>query len=347
MRSKVSTEGGTKRSSPLTQQAYPGCREALREALARRGTPLAALDLMLASLSDNTIKQYSVTLRLWWEYCAAHNTTVYTKSIPFILSFLTEQFSKGCSYGSLNSHRSALSLFLNDKIGSDDSIKRLLKGAYKLKPSLPKYTSTWDPQIVLNYVSNWYPNLELRLEDITKKLAILLALTTAHRVQTLSLIKIENISITGNGVKIAIIDIIKTSCPGRDQPTLYLPFFKDNLKICPASTLNDYIFVTKNMRASNVGNLFLTLKSPHKAATAQTISRWIKQVLSESGVDVGTYSAHSTRHAATSAALAAGVSVDTIRKTAGWTSSSTAFARFYNRPIIDESGFAKAVVLPN
>ncbi|KAI5633931.1 phage integrase family domain-containing protein [Phthorimaea operculella] len=202
------------------------------------------------------------------------------------------------------------------------NIRRLLKGAYKLKPNRPKYTSTWDPQVVFNYISKWYPNLELNLEKITKKLVILLALSTAHRVQTLSLLKLENVSITQNGVKIAVTDIIKTII---------------------------YIFVTKNMRTTNAGNLLLTHKAPHRPATAQTISRWIKQVLSESGVDVGTFSAHSTRHAAsaTSAAFSAGINVETIRKTAGWTSASTAFARFYNRPINDESSFARAVAFPN
>lgn len=301
---------------------------------------------MLASLSDNTLKQYSVTLKLWWQFCINNNNNVFNDSIASVLNFLTEQFNKGCSYGSLNSHRSALSLFLGDTIGSDDRIRRLLKGAYKLKPNRPKYTSTWDPQVVLNYVSNWYPNLKLGIDKITKKLAILLALCTAHRVQTLSLIKLENITVVQNGIKIAITDIIKTSAPGREQPVLFLPYFRENLNICPASVLKDYIFVTKNLRTANAGNLLLTTKQPHRAASAQSISRWIKQVLSESGVDTRTFSAHSTRHAATSAASSAGLNVDTIRKTAGWTGTSTAFARFYNRPILnsDESDFARAVV---
>lgn len=302
---------------------------------------------MLASLSDSTTKQYSITLKLWWEFCTINNVNVFEGTKTLVLSFLTQQFSKGCSYGSLNSHRSALSLFLNNNIGSDECIRRLIKGAYKLNPCRPKYTSTWDPQLVLNYISNWYPNLELSLERITKKLAILLALCTAHRVQTFSLIKLENISITENGVRIAIIDTIKTSAPGRDQPVLFLPFFRENINICPASVLKDYIFVTKNMRTPNVGNLLLTYKKPHKAASSQSISRWIKQLMAESGVDVCTFSAHSTRHASTSAALAAGLSVDVIRKTAGWTSMSTTFARFYNRPIVSEGIFANTVIFPN
>lgn len=126
---------------------------------------------MLASLSGSTIKQYNVTLKLWWEFCMLNNVNVFKGTRSLVLSFLTQQFDKGCSYGSLNSHRSALSLFLNNNIGSDECIKRVLKGAYKLNPSRPKYTTTWDPQIVLTHISNWYPNLELSMEKITKKIS--------------------------------------------------------------------------------------------------------------------------------------------------------------------------------
>lgn len=275
-----------------------------------------------------------------------NNIDTFKATKSAMLSFLTQQFNSGCSYGSLNSHRSALSLILDGKIGSDEDVKRLLKGAYRLKPSRPKYTYTWDPQQVLNFVSNWYPNDDLSLEKITEKLVVLLAICTAHRVQTLSLIRLENIVINQNGVKIGITDIIKTSAVGREQPVLYLPFFMDNISICPATTLKDYISVTETLRTENLGRLILTYKKPHKPATSQSISRWIKKVLADSGVDVTKFTAHSTRHASTSAAHAAGVSIDIIRKTAGWANSSNTFARFYNRITLDERNFAESVCLP-
>lgn len=81
----------------------------------------------------------------------------------------------------------------------------------------------------------------------------------------------------------------------------------------------------------------------HKRAMSQSISRWIKNMLAASGIDVATLSAHSTRHAATSSARAAGLSVDAIRKAAGWTVNSQAFAKFYNRPIVVEN-FARSII---
>lgn len=150
---------------------------------------------MLASLADSTLTQYSVTYKLWWQFCTDKQIDVFTDSSSYIILFLSYLYSKskGCSHGTLNSHRSALSLLLGSNVVTNDVIKRLLKGAYKLKPSTLKYTCTWDPQIVQNYLSSRYPNINLSLEQISKKLITLLAICTAHRVQTFSLIKINNI----------------------------------------------------------------------------------------------------------------------------------------------------------
>jgi hypothetical protein len=227
---------------------------------------------MVASLAESTVKQYNVSYKRWWLFCASKNINPLESHISDVLKFLSEQFNSGCSYGSLNSHRSALSLLLGDNIGSDDKVKRLLKGAYKLRPNIPKYSHTWDPQLVLNHVGDWYPNIDLSLDKITKKLVVLLAICTAQRVQTLSLIKIENITFSPTGAKIIISDIIKTSAPGREQPILILPFFSENINICPATTLKDYIAVTENKRNQNIGKLLLTHKPPHTDVCEVSIS---------------------------------------------------------------------------
>jgi hypothetical protein len=299
---------------------------------------------MLASLAKNTLSQYNVTYKLWWKFCSDSTLNPLEGSVSDVLSFLSERFNVGDSYGSLNSHRSALSLLLGSGICVNDQTKRLLRGVFKSRPAAPKYCETWDPQIVLNYISKWYPNINLSLEKITKKTAVLLALCTAHRVQTFSLIKLDNIKIGPSGVKIAISDIIKTSAAGKEQPVLVLPYFNENRNICPATVIQDYIEKTREIRKSSK-NLLLTFKRPHKPATSQSISRWIKQVLGEAGVDVSVFGAHSTRHAATSAADASGVSIDTIRKTAGWTSGSQTFAKFYRRQLTDDGIFARSVFL--
>ncbi|XP_013186529.2 uncharacterized protein LOC106131846 [Amyelois transitella] len=144
------------RNSSVNQKSpYPGCRDSLRQAFSSRGAPDSTLDLMLASLAKNTMRQYNVSFKLWWQYCNDNSLDVFDCYVPTVLSFLSSQYYNGASYGSLNNHRSALSLLLGSNIGSDDRIKRLLKGAFKLRPSFPKYSNTWDPQVVLSYISEW------------------------------------------------------------------------------------------------------------------------------------------------------------------------------------------------
>ncbi|KAJ8706181.1 hypothetical protein PYW07_010958 [Mythimna separata] len=290
---------------------------------------------MLNSLSNNTIKQYNCSFKLWWKFCGTYSIEPYEGSVPYILKFLSECFHKGMSYGSLNSTRSALSILMGSKITSDDRLKRFFKGVFRLKPPNPKYNVTWDPGRVLDYLASKYPNESVSLVDLTKKLVTILALTSAHRVQTLSLIKIKNIIFLADGVQIKVPDIIKTSSKSSLQPCLHLKSYSSKLEICPVHTLKSYLIVTKNIR-KETDNLIITYKKPYHSASSQSISRWIKMTLNESGIDTSVFTAHSTRHASTSAASRAGLSIDLIRKTAGWSGTSSTFARFYNRPVTED-----------
>ena len=102
--------------------------------------------------------------------------------------------------------------------------------------------------------------------------------------------------------------------------------------------------MTKNLR-NNYDLLILAVKKPYKSASSQTISRWIKSVLTSSGINEN-YTAHSTRHASTSLALQEGVDIQTIRSTVGWSKSSEVFAKFYIRPMVSSKTlFAEAVFL--
>ncbi|XP_047992316.1 uncharacterized protein LOC125231019 isoform X1 [Leguminivora glycinivorella] len=317
-----------------TSSSYPGCRAAIGEAYSRRGTPKSAIQIMLNSLSNNTLKQYDTSFKQWWLFCKQNKIDFYQASIPFVLKFLTERFENGASYGTINSTRSALSLLIGPRIGNDDRIKRFVKGVFRLKPPTPKYNITWDPSIVLNYLKGLYPNEVISLEQLTHKVVMLLALTTGHRVQTLSLIKINNIQFTHEGVQIFIPDLIKTSGKNSKQPLLNLKIFSNKIEVCPVTTLNSYIKRTQSIRDTN--SLLITHKKPHHAVSTQTISRWIKNVLKEAGIDVNIFTAHSTRHASTSAASRSGISIDIIQKTAGWSENSICFAKHYNRPISSE-----------
>jgi integrase len=312
----------------------------MRQALSRRGLQPASLEIMIASLSQSSLKQYDVALKKWWNFCSSKSINIYQPTIPQIIDFLTEMFNKGCQYGTLNTYRSALSLILGTTISLDENIHRFFKGVFRLRPTLPKYHLTWDTNDVLSHLGSLYPNEDLSLEVLSKKTCILLALTTAQRVQTLSKINIKNIHSLNGVIIIKIPDFIKTTRPGCKQPVLRLPFFIEKPNVCPAKTLLAYINRTQNIRSTD--DLFIAIRKPHKAVGTQTISRWIKHMLADSGVDTSVFTAHSTRHAATSRAAARGVSIDVIRSTAGWSGESMVFAKFYNRVIINNNDMSVA-----
>lgn len=302
---------------------------------------------MVNSLSQSTQQQYNTTYKLWFTFCKNNNVDFFKASISELLKFLTTQFHNGASYATLNTFRSALSLILGKEKGTNECVCRFLKGVFRARPNLPKYQNSWNPSVVLDHLSNQYPNESLSLEVITKKLVTLLALSTGQRVQTLALIKFNNISVGETTIIITLDELIKTSAPHRANQNLVIPFFNEKPYICPAKALSYYMNKTREMRNQPATDrLILTTKKPIHNATAQSISRWIKQVIKDSGIDVGVYTSHSTRHASTSAARRAGVSVDVIKRAAGWTGSSLCFAKFYNLPLdnSDQDGsFARAV----
>lgn len=309
-----------------------------------KSVPEEAIDTMLHSLAPSTIKQYNVSLKLWWQFCQNEGISPFSGKVPDVLRFFQTLLNSTKNvYGSFNSHRAAVSLITSTELGTDPQIKRFMKGVFRKRPPKPKYESTWDPQQVLRFLEE---NEDSSLKTLSKKLVTLLALATGQRIQTLSLIRCANIRCTEVGIKIFIQDLIKTSRVNASQPCLEIQYFSQIPKLCVATCIKKYLSITRNFRTSDNDLFFLTYKTPNGPATKQTLSRWIKDTLREAGVDTSIFKAHSTRHASTSAAWRNGTSYDTIRTSAGWSREST-FARFYNRPLLQSDSFLERVFQSN
>lgn len=304
-----------------------------------------SIDIILASLAESTYKQYDSCIRSWIEFCNKNKCDYFNSSVATIIDFLTMIFDRGAKYGTINSYKSALALILGS-IVSDPQIQRFMKGVYRLRPTAPKYSLTWNPNTVLTYLANKWPNESLDLVNITRKTVTLLALVTAHRVQTLSLINLNNIHIYDNDeIIIKIPDLIKSSKVNSLQPVLKLPFFNERPEICPARALMCYIEKTKCLRQANQNFLFISCKHPFSKISSQRLSHWVKETLQSSGIDTSVFTAHSARHAATSSAKKLGLNIETIKKTAGWSQASSVFARFYNKEIVDDPNQFARIIL--
>lgn len=294
----------------------------------------------MAAIQPSTVTSYAPAFKRWWQHCSTNNVNLFRPTRNQLLQFFTQEFSSGLAYSSVNCSRAAISLLTNAAFSDDPSVKRFFRGCATLRPPTPKYQETWDPQQVLEHLKA-VPNADLSLAGLSQKLLMLLALATGHRLQTFANITLNNISENKEAFVIKVPARIKTSAIGRCQPLLTLPFYPDS-KICPAATLSEYLRRTETMRG-NVRQLFIALRPPARPVGQQTLGRWVRYTLSASGIDPA-FSAHSTRHAATSAARRGGASLTAIFRSAGWTPSSSAFARFYDRPLVSSTAeFANAV----
>lgn len=206
-----------------------------------------------------------------------------------------------------------------------------MKGIFEMKPPSIRYEFIWDVDVVLKFLSNLYPNEDIPLDYLTHKLVMLLALATKQRAQTLHVISIKDIRITDNVIVIHIKKLLKHSRQGNLKQSLILKPYVDP-SICVVKTMNEYIKRTEDIRG-NYNQLFISFQKPHKPVSRDSISRWIKKVLLEAGIDTSMFKAHSTRAASSSAAKRDCVPIEEIMKSAGWSNSNT-FHKFYDKIII-------------
>lgn len=199
-----------------------------------------------------------------------------------------------------------------------------MKGIFNLRPPLPKYTFTWDVGKVISYLKTLFPLENISLKFLTLKLAALLALTTAQRAQTLVNLNTRLMDLSDKSVIFALDSLQKTDRQYKVSKNIVIESYKAKA-LCPVYTLSQYLERTHNLRKDD--NVLVSFKNFCRISTS-TLARWLKTVLHSSGIDITKFQAHSFRGASTSAAFRAGVSLNTIMKTANWSSAKT-FKKFY------------------
>ena len=297
-----------------------------------------AFKIISSAWRKGTERSYSSTWKKWVEWCSRSQANSLSPSLKDVVQFLTEEFMQGRQYSTINSYRSALSATLTPidgyPVGSHPTVCKLLQGMFNQRPPAPKYKGVWSVSTVLHFVSKQLSTEGLTLKQLSKKLAVLLALTNASRSSDLHALDLDYRQFTPEGVLFRIPGLTKTRRSGPPKEAFFTSFEEDP-GLCPVATLRVYEGATKKWRSPDMkpNLLFLALNKPHKPVTSASIARWIKELLTDAGVDTDKFSAHSTRAAASSSAKAAGLSTAEIMKMAGWSRQST-FEKFYHKPIM-------------
>ena len=327
-------------SAPAGRMAY------LREKFAGQNLSNTARDLLLASWRSKSNKTYDSHFKKWLRWCTSRGSDPISGPVSEVANFLAELHREGYQSSSLNVFRSAVSS-VHEKvdgveIGKHPTITRLLKGAFHERPPLPRYVSTWDVNIVLQYLKGLGPSSDLSLKQLTYKLVMLLALTRPSRSADLSSLSLARRQFSPEGVTFLPATLAKQSRQGKPLVEFFFPSFSHDEGLCPVQTLRQYESVTFPLRLGVQQELFLAIVKPHKPVSSCTIARWLKCVLNDAGIDVNMFTAHSVRGASSSAAAMAGVTTNDILKAADWSTDSV-FRRFYYRPV-HSSSFGDAVL---
>jgi integrase len=292
---------------------------------------------MMHARRESSQKLYLTYTNRWLDYCAKHNLHFIHAPLTAGLDFLQTLFTQGLGYSAINTARSALSAVIllssPGTFGNHPDVVLYMKGVFNLRPTQPKYISTWDPDTVLRFLERWTPASDISLEKLTFKVLLLILLVTGQRPQVLhhlDLVRMKK-GLDSYEFVLELTDLKQGRCNYRPG-TLLLQAYPANKRLCIYHYLTVYLSRTALTRKACT-KLFLTLSKPFKAASPNTLSRWIKGVLGQAGVDITTFTAGSTRAAAASKAKAQGAPVAQILHMGGWSRAST-FTKFYDKPIL-------------
>ena len=315
----------------------------IRKECERKGFSTKSCEILLKNWRLNTQKTYKSIIKDWFSFAFVNDYCLFNPSIGEGLNYITYLFDKGVSFNRLCTIRAALSafIFVNIDFGNHSMVKKYFKGLFNLNPSftVKSKIANWDANIVLSLLKDWYPYDDLSLKQISLKLAFLLAILSGQRVQTICNILISNIVFEEDKCIIFFTNLLKHTRKGFQQEPITLLKFT-NLNLCVVNLIKVYLEKTKTIR-NGTDKLLLSFQKPHKAISTETLSRWLKLIISLSGIDIKSKNikAHSTRSQATSIAAWTGMSVTTIMKAAGW-SRQTTFTKFYKKRITENLGQA-------
>ena len=117
-----------------------------------------------------------------------------------------------------------------------------------------------------------------------------------------------------------------------NKPVTYRAY-PHNSNLCLVTTIRHYKSV-RDLLFPNTAQFIVTHRKPHKAAHKDTIAHWVKELMTEAGVDTSVYKPHSCRSASASAARSISIPIEDILYKGNWSNANT-FPQFYYKELRD------------
>ena len=156
---------------------------------------------------------------------------------------------------------------------------------------------------------------------------MLVSLATARRCSSLSLLSVKPgfCEISESQARLQLDGLEKHFGEEYLGTPVKIKAFREDVRLDPVHYLKAYVRRTRHLRQGN--RLFVSVVKPHKAILTETISKWLRSVISLSG-QWGT--GGSVRSVSTSCALGRGATLQNILEAGDWARVSTFKKYYYN-----------------
>ena len=214
----------------------------------------------------------------------------------------------------------------------------LLKASITLKPNTPRIpVETWDPDVVLDFIDKMPSNHNLSVYRLSQKAFVLMLLATGRRKGDLILMSTHNSCMTITDHRITFVLPKPTKgfkgSHNNFMQVIPVPRYPDNSKICPYTTLKDYMSTCRNR--SLCFEFWVTTTPPYGPAHPDTLRRWAKTLLKDAGIEIDLFSVHSTRGVVSTRAVEQGEPLDLVMQKCAWASSSAFYEHYYRPSKVD------------
>ena len=140
---------------------------------------------------------------------------------------------------------------------------RFMKDIFHWRPSLPRYTKTWDVDNELTCLKSLGPNGTPCLKQLTLKTAALLTILAGRRIHILHML----CNVHMDSPKIFyVIGMEKWSKPSKlNQPVVYRTYVKDE-PLCPVKCIWPYLSQRSKSATQEFTEFFITYDKPQHLA---------------------------------------------------------------------------------
>ena len=145
---------------------------------------------------------------------------------------------------------------------------------------------------------------------------------------------IENIIFTDDKVILLPNKTLKHTNPNRPLEPLTYHKYEAEEKLCIVNCLQSYLEKRNHLVNDEVRELLIRYGKSHKPVSSESVGRWIKNELTNAGVDTTVFKPHSCRSASVSKAKVNGAPTSVILEKGCWKRES-AFKKFCYKDVIN------------